>query len=108
MIPDGRYTAVVDRIEDGVATLELTPVADSDEDTDDADHDRYGLDVSETELPDAARRANALLAVELVDEEPVAVEFDPEATAERERQAQNRFDRLSSRPPRDDDSTSGR
>lgn len=108
MIPDGRYTAVVDRIEDGLATLELTPVADSDEAAADADHERYGLDVSETELPDAARRANALLEVELVDEELVAVEFDPEATEERETQAQNRFDRLSSRPPRDEDSDAAR
>lgn len=109
MIPDGTYTAVVDRIEDGVATLELTSVADGDEDDDDGDQDeRYGLDVRATELPDAARRANALLTIELLEEELVAVEFDPQATAERETQAQSRFDRLSSRPPRDEDSDAPR
>ena len=46
MIPDGEYTAVVDRIEDGLATLEAS-----------ASGERYELVVAEATLPEGARHA---------------------------------------------------
>jgi len=121
MIPDGEYTAVVDRIEDGLATLELTPVpADADacedapandtEDTDapadgdtpaaDAartDRERYSLTVPADDLPQAGRHADAVLAVTLVDEELAEVTHEPTETDRRQRESQDRFDRLSRR-----------
>lgn len=92
MIPDGTYTAVVDRVEDGLATLELS----------DGEH-RYGLDVPETTLPADAQRADAVLHVTVEDGDLVDAAFDPDVTEERATEAQDRFDRLSSRPPREED-----
>ncbi|WP_415380532.1 DUF3006 domain-containing protein [Halosimplex sp. TS25] len=91
MIPDGTYTAVVDRIEDTLATLQL-------EDNDDL----YNLVVGEEELPEPARHADAILDVELEDDELVRVEYDEAETEARSDEAQRRFDRLSERPSRDD------
>lgn len=93
MIPDGSYTAVVDRIEDTLATLVVE---------DDGEH-AYNLVVGEEELPEVARHADAVLDIELADEELLDVAYDEGETAERREQAQNRFDRLSERPPRDED-----
>jgi hypothetical protein len=44
-----------------------------------------------------------VLTVEISDGELVDAVFDPEATAARHDSAQRRFDRLSERPPSDDD-----
>jgi len=95
MIPDGEYTAVVDRIEDTLATLELS----------DDDGERYTLVVDENELPTDARHADAILAVTLVDEELVEAAYQPADTAARKHDAQDRFDRLSRRAPQDDNET---
>jgi predicted AlkP superfamily phosphohydrolase/phosphomutase len=93
MIPDGEYTAVVDRIEETLATLE---VSDGDE--------RYNLVIGEEELPEDGRHADAILHVSVVDDELADVEYQPEETARRQDDAQSRFDRLSKRPPgRDED-----
>jgi len=92
MIPDGEYTAVVDQFDETLATLELS---DGEE--------RYNLVVGEEELPEEARHVDAICHVRLVDEELVSVEYDPEETSERTQEAQDRFDRLSSRPPSDED-----
>lgn len=92
MIPDGDYEAVVDQIEDALATLE---VSDDDE--------RYSLVVDEEALPEAARHADAVLQLTLVDEELTAVEYDPDETDRRKDTAQRRFDRLAERPPDGDD-----
>ncbi|WP_436909059.1 DUF3006 domain-containing protein [Halosimplex marinum] len=97
MIPDGTYTAVVDRIEDSLATLEV-----------DGDDELYALTVDEQDLPDPARHADAILQIELVDETLVGVDYDEQATEDRSAQAQDRFDRLSQRPPRDDESDGSR
>lgn len=94
MIPDGTYTAVVDRIEDGHAILEV-----------DGDDERYELVVDPATLPENGRRQNAVLHVDLVDESIVECEFDASATESRQSSAQDRFDRLSSRPPNDDNET---
>ena len=97
MIPDGTYTAVVDRIEEGLATLEVERGDDVAE-----------LVVEATALPAAAWRADALVTVELDDGEVVAVTYDPAGTATRREEIQERFDRLSSRPPgRDEDADGG-
>ncbi|WP_254840157.1 DUF3006 domain-containing protein [Natronomonas marina] len=94
MIPDGTYTAVLDRIEDGVATLLL------EEDGEDA----HQLDVDPSVLPADARHSDAVLTVEIDDGELVATSYEPEETDERQESAQSRFDRLSERAPRDDES----
>lgn len=108
MIPDGTYTAVVDRIEDGLATLELTPVADECgrdrpvADESGTDRERYSLVVCEEHLPADGRHADAVLAVTLADEALEEATYDPGETGARAGAAQDRFDRLSDRPPSDD------
>ena len=92
MSPDGDYTAVVDRIEDALATLEVS-----------GDDDRYSLVVDEKTLPETARHADAVLDITVVDEELTAVEYDPDETGRRAKTAQARFDRLAERPPNGDD-----
>jgi hypothetical protein len=96
MIPDGTYTAVVDRIEDGLVAMEVT-----------TDEQRHELLVSVGELPAEARQADAVLEIEVRDGDPVAARYDPAATEDRADKAQSRFDQLSRRPPEDgpDDST---
>lgn len=93
MIPDGSYTAVVDRIEETLATLILE--GDNDE--------IYDLVVGEEELPAEARHQDAVLEVALEDEELVDATYDETETEDRKDRAQSRFDRLSSRAPRDDE-----
>jgi hypothetical protein len=92
MIPDGDYTAVVDRIEAALATLEIS-----------GDNERYSLVVDEETLPEAARHTDAVLQITLVNEELTAVAYDPDETERRAKTAQDRFDRLAERPPNGDD-----
>lgn len=93
MIPDGQYTAVVDRIEDGLAAVLL------EEDGTDA----YELLVEPAELPVDAQHADAVLTVEMQDGELVDASYEISETEERRKSAQSRFDRLSKRPPSDED-----
>jgi len=93
MLPDGTYTAVVDRIEDGVATLLL------EEDGVDA----YQLDTDPEDLPAAARQPDAVLTVELSNGALIGTTYESETTASRKESAQSRFDRLAERPPQADD-----
>ncbi|AUG48746.1 hypothetical protein BVU17_14875 [Haloarcula taiwanensis] len=90
MVPDGTYTAVVDRIEDGIATLEL-----------EAEDDLYALDIEAAELPAEARTADAVLEVTVADAALADVTYEADETVDRASEAQRRFDRLSKRPPRD-------
>ncbi|MGB9951883.1 DUF3006 domain-containing protein [Haloarcula marismortui] len=92
MVPDGTYTAVVDRIEDGIATLEL-----------EAEDDLYALDIEAAELPAEARTADAVLEVTVVDAALADVTYEADETVDRASEAQRRFDRLSKRPPRDEE-----
>jgi DUF971 family protein len=92
-LDDGTYTAVVDSIEDGLATIFY-------------EHD--GEDVASevrdaSDLPEAGRHADAIFTVDVRDGGVVEWSYDPAETQERQELAQNRFDRLSSRPPSDDD-----
>ena len=92
MCAGNTYTAVVDRIEDGLAILQLESageVVDS-------------LVVDEGSLPAEGRHQDAVLTVEVADGELLDVEYRPDETTERREHAQNRFDRLSRRPPSDD------
>lgn len=89
---DGTYRAVLDRIEDGLAVLEV-----------DTDGDLCELVVDIDHLPEDARQRDAVLEVTLDGGEVVDANFEPRATRRRRKGAQRRFDRLSRRPPRDDD-----
>lgn len=93
-VPDGEYTAVIDAIEDGLATVFF------EQDGTDAGH----AVIDASEIPEEGRHADAILSVTIADEEIATVDYDPEATATRKDAAQSRFDRLSSRPPSDEDS----
>lgn len=95
MLPDGTYTAVIDRIEDELATLEVA-----------AGDELNSLTVDESDLPAEARSADTVLTVTVEDGTLVTVEYDDTATTERASDAQRRFDRLSKRPPRDEDDDS--
>jgi hypothetical protein len=44
------------------------------------------------------RIVGAVLAVQVVDDEPLKAEYDPEETKRRRERARDRFDRLSKRP----------
>ena len=88
-IEDGTYTAVVDRIEDDLAALVI-----EEEGTDIAE-----LVVEVADLPAEARRVDAVVYVELVDEALVSVTVDEEEAVARKDDAQSRFVRLSKRPP---------
>ena len=91
-IPDGAYTAVVDTVEDGLATVFF-----------ERDDEAVGDAVIDAEtLPEEGRRADAILDVDIEDGRIATATYDPERTAARSEAAQDRFDRLSSRPPKDD------
>lgn len=93
MTTDGEYTAVVDRFEEDQAVLLL----EADGETVDE------IVVGATALPEDGRHANAVLDVEVVDGELVAVTYREEETETRSEKAQRRFDELSQRPPDSDD-----
>lgn len=92
MIPDGEHSAVVDRLEETRAVLEVT--------TDDG---LYELVVDEADLPAAGRHSDAVLTVTVRDGDVVEATYDAEETSGREANAQSRFDRLSNRPPQPDE-----
>ncbi|WP_336336283.1 DUF3006 domain-containing protein [Haloarcula brevis] len=89
---DGTYTAVVDRIEEGTATLEL-----------EAEGDLYALEVEASELPPEARTPDAVLEITVADAALADVTYEAAETTDRASEAQRRFDRLSKRPPRDEE-----
>jgi len=93
-LADGCYTAVVDSVEDGFATVFFED-----------DGEEVGnavLDASA--LPETARHDDAILRVTVRDGSLVGSEYDAERTADRAERAQDRFDRLSERPPSDEES----
>lgn len=94
-LSDGTYTAVVDSIEDGLATVFF--------EQDEQEVGHAVLDAAT--LPTAARHADAILAVTIVDGDLADAEYKPAETESRQEAAQDRFDRLSRRPPSDDDAS---
>ena len=92
-VPDGEYTAVVDAIEGGLATVFF-----------EAGGDQVGDTLLEaTVLPADARHADAVLSVTVSGGHVDDAAYRPERTASREEAAQDRFDSISRRPPSDDD-----
>ncbi|WP_225334724.1 DUF3006 domain-containing protein [Halomicrobium urmianum] len=89
-IPDDRYDAVVDRIEDGLATMELN-----------GDEGRYELVVDEASLPEDGQHEGAVYEIVVEADRLVDAWYDEATTQERRADAQDRFDRLSERPPGD-------
>lgn len=85
-LPDGEYTAVVDRFEDDLAVLEVA-----------VDDDLRQLVVDRAELPEAGRHADAVLTVTVASDELVEAVFDAEETSARKQSAQSRFNRMSRR-----------
>ena len=92
MIPDGHYTAVIDRFEGDQAVL---LVEDGGELVDE-------LVVREGRLPADARHQDAILDVTMQNGNLVSAHYDSDETERRGSEAQDRFDRLARRP--DDDS----
>jgi len=90
-LSDGTYTAVVDSIEDGLATVFF--------EQDGAEVDHAVLEAAT--LPEAGRHADAILSVAVIDGDLTEWTYDPETTETRQEAAEDRFDRLSSRPPSD-------
>ncbi|MBX0288460.1 DUF3006 domain-containing protein [Halomicroarcula sp. F28] len=92
-LADGTFTAVVDSIEDGLATVFL-----------EEDGDEVGNAVIDaTALPDDGQHADAVFSVTVADGELVEWDYDAEQTTTRHERAQSRFDRLSERPLSDED-----
>lgn len=93
MPTDGTYTAVVDRFEEELAVLLL-----------EADDETVGeVVVDQERLPEDGRHVDAVLQVELEDDELVDATYEEAETTARSKEAQSRFDSLSQRPPTEDD-----
>lgn len=93
-LEDGTYTAVIDSIEDGKATVFF---------------EQDGTELASavlpaTDLPTRGRSADSILEIQIENGTIVNWTYDEERTQSRIEQAQDRFDRLSSRPPNDEDS----
>jgi len=95
MLSDGEYQAVIDRFEDNLAVLLVSVEANSDEIRE--------LVADQTQLPADGRHVNAVLDIRIEDDELSSVTYNPETTESRRQSAQDRFDRLSRRPPESDD-----
>ncbi|PHQ44996.1 hypothetical protein DJ68_15410 [Halorubrum sp. C3] len=92
-LPDGEYTAVVDNVEDGLATVFF-----------ERDGEEVGNAVLEaSRLPSDGQHANAILSVVLSGGRIESASYNAEQTANRKAAAQDRFDRLSKRPPSDEE-----
>jgi hypothetical protein len=92
-LDDGRYTAVVDSIEDGLATVFF---------------EHQGEEVASkvlnaATLPEESRHADAVLAVTVIEGTLEEWAYEDVETKERQDEAQSRFDRLARRPPSDED-----
>jgi len=88
------YTGVIDRFEDDLAVILLEAEGDV--------VDELVLD--RDDLPEDAAHVDAVLEVTLEDGEVTDLVYNAGETATRKDTAQSRFDRLSERPPSDDDS----
>lgn len=92
-LPDGEYTAVVDNIEDGLATVFF-----------ERDGEEVGNAVLEaSQLPSDGQHADAILSVVLNGGHIESASYKPEQTESRAKAAQDRFDQLSKRPPPDEE-----
>ena len=92
-VDDGRYTAVVDAVEDDSVRVFIEQNGE----------EIGNIVVDASALPPDCRQADAVLTVAIVDGEFAEVTHDPDGTTARKQDAQDRFDRLSSRPPENED-----
>ena len=91
-LPDGTYTAVVDAIEDGLATVFFEQ----------DDEEKGNAVIDAKTLPESGQHADAILSVTIEDGTIETATYHPAETADRQSKAQNRFDSLSERPPSKD------
>jgi hypothetical protein len=91
-LDDGTYTAVVDTIEDGFATVFF-----------ERDGTEVGHAVLEAATMPEAAGQDAIFAVEIESGLITDWAYDADTTESRQDAAQNRFDRLSSRRPSDEE-----
>ncbi|WP_123538188.1 DUF3006 family protein [Halosimplex salinum] len=92
-LEDGPYTAVIDSVEDGFATVFF-----------ERDGEEVGNAVFDSsKLPEDALHADAILSVVIEDGALASADYEPDRTESRKAAAQDRFDRLSSRPPSDEE-----
>jgi hypothetical protein len=87
MIPDGTYTAVLDRFEDDLAVFVL-------EDDGEAVHE---VVLERASLPEAGRTADAVFRLVIEDETVTGATYDADETDERAARTGRRFRRLSRR-----------
>ncbi len=87
------YTGVIDRFEDDLAVILL------EDDGDVVDE----LVLDRGDLPTDAAHEDAILEVTIEDGEVTDLVYDATETENRKDRAQSRFDRLSERPPSDDE-----
>jgi hypothetical protein len=94
MTADGTYTAVVDRFEDDLAVVLLEAEGETVDE----------VVIDSERLPAEGRHVDAVLLVDLENEDVVDITYEKRETADRAEQAQRRFDDLSRRPPAADES----
>ena len=88
-LPNGAYTAVVDTIEDGLATVFFEQEG----------VEKGNAIVDADTLPESGQHADAILSVTIEDGAIQTATYEPEQTADRQATAQDRFDSLSERSP---------
>lgn len=93
MISDGEYVAVVDRFEGDLAVVLV----------EDEGETIAEVAVPKSKLPEDGCHQDAILAVVVQDGDLVDASYDETETERRSTEAQDRFDRLAERPPRDDE-----
>lgn len=91
--PDGTDTAVLDRVEDGLAVLEIS----------DGEDDTRELVVEVDDLPADGRHPNAVFEIRVTDGELRDATYDRSRSESRREAAQERFDGLASRPADEDE-----
>lgn len=96
MDENSTFTATIDRIAEGIAVLLL-------EDDGEVIEERHIHDLEQ--IPEAGRHDGAVLTVSITGDEIVAIDYEEEVEAQRRERMQNRFDRLSERPPGRDSET---
>jgi len=92
-LADGTYTAVVDSVEGGLATVFF------EEDGEDVADALVDAEM----LPEEGRHADAIFSLAVEDSDVIEWEYDETLTDERREAAQDRFDSLSKRTPSDND-----
>lgn len=92
-LPDGAYTAIVDAVEDGLATVFF-----------EQDDEEKGNAVIDAEmLPESGQHADAIFSVSIENGTIQTATYHPDQTENRVNEAQERFDSLSERPLSKDD-----